>query len=240
MTIVNSSRSLVLAALRRHPWFEGIPEAARGALAAHGRWLRFAAGDTLFSEGQSATSCLLVCEGWVQGLRYTADGGEKVFGEVGPGGWLSVLTLFESAPRHLHHIRAHRDGSGCLVPHGAFLQLCRDDGRLACRVASHGAWLVRHHTDRIDWLTSSSAQQRLAEYVLRAGKPRAGQPLVLPLSHSQIAVKLGMRAETLSRIFARWRREGIVANRQGKLYVLCLAPLEQLAAGGAAPASAGR
>lgn len=60
MTIVNSSRSLVLAALRRHPWFEGITEAALGTLAARSRWLRFAAGDTLFSEGQSATSCLLV------------------------------------------------------------------------------------------------------------------------------------------------------------------------------------
>ena len=232
MTIVNSSRSLVLTALRRHPWFEDITEAALGALAARSRWLRFEAGDTLFSEGQSATSCLLVCEGLVQGLRYTADGGDKVFGEVGPGGWLSVLTLFEPAPRHLHHIRAHRDGNGCLVPVTAFLQLCRDDGRVACRVASHGAWLVRHHTDRIDWLTSSSAQQRLAEYVLRAGKPLADQPLVLPLSHSQIAVTLGMRAETLSRIFAKWRREGIVASRQGKLYVLRLAPLEQLASRG--------
>lgn len=232
MTIVNSSRSLVLAALRRHPWFEGIPEAALGALAGRSRWLRFTAGDTLFSEGQAATSCLLVCEGRVQGLRYTANGGEKVFGEVGPGGWLSVLALFEPAPRHLHHLRANLDGNGCLVPHGAFLQLCRDDGRLACRVASHSAWLVRHHTDRIDWLTSSSAPQRLAEYVLRAGKAQAGQPLALPLSHSQIAVKLGMRAETLSRIFARWRREDILAHRQGRLYVLRLGPLEQLAAGG--------
>ena len=83
MTIVNSSRSLVLAALRRHPWFEGVPEAALGTLAAHSRWLPFKAGDTLFSEGQSATSCLLVCAGLVQGLRYTADGGDKVFYTTG-------------------------------------------------------------------------------------------------------------------------------------------------------------
>lgn len=231
MTIVNSSRSLLLAALRRHPWFEGIADAALGALAARGHWLRFKAGDTLFSEGQAATACLLVCEGLVQGLRYTADGDNKVFGEVGPGGWLSVLSMFEPTPRHLHHARASRDGNGCLLHHGAFLQLCRADGRFACRVAAHGAALVRHHTDRIDWLTSSSAQERVAEYVLRAGRPQAGQPLVLPLSHSQIAIKLGMRAETLSRIFAKWRREGIIDSRRGTLYVLRLAPLERLASG---------
>lgn len=67
--------------------------------------------------------------------------------------------------------------------------------------------------------------------MLRAGKPQADQPLALPLSHSQIAVKLGMRAETLSRIFSKWRREGIIASRRGTLYVLRLAPLEQLASG---------
>lgn len=232
MTIVNSSLSLLLSALRRHPWFEGIPNATLNALAARSRWLRFTAGDTLFSEGQAATAALLVCEGMVQSVRYTTDGGDKVFGEVGPNGWLSVLALFEPTPRHLHHVRASSDGNGCLLHHGAFLQLCRDDGRFACRVAAHGASLVRHHTDRIDWLTSSSAQERLAEYVLRAGKPQAGQPIILPLSHSQIAVKLGMRAETLSRIFSKWRREGIIASRRGSLCVLQLAPLQQLASGG--------
>lgn len=40
-----------------------------------------------------------------------------------------------------------------------------------------------------------------------------------------------MRAETLSRIFSKWRREGIIASRRGTLYVLRLAPLEQLASG---------
>lgn len=231
MTIVNSSQSLLIDALRRHPWFGGVADDALAALAARSRWLRFEPGDTLFSEGQAATSCLLVWEGSVQGLRYTADGGDKVFGHVGPGGWLSVLALFEATPRHLHSVRARTAGNGCLLQGDAFRQLCQDDARFACRVLSHAANLVRHHTDQIDWLTSSSAEERLAEYVLRAGKPQANQPVVLPLSHSQIAVKLGMRAETLSRIFSKWRREGTISDRRGELYVLKIDSLKQLASG---------
>ena len=69
------------------------------------------------------------------------------------------------------------------------------------------------------------------QYVLRAGKPQANQPVVLPLSHSQIAVKLGMRAETLSRIFSKWRREGTISDRRGELYVLKIDSLKQLASG---------
>lgn len=217
-----------MSALRSHPWFDGVDENALLTMASRSRWLEFEPGDTIFSEGQAATSCLLVCSGSLQGLRYTADGGDKVFGHVEPGGWLSVATLFEAAPRHLHSVRARSGGTGCLLNGDAFRQLCLDDARFACRVMAHSAKLIRHHTDQIDWLTSSSAEERLAEYVLRAGQPQGRQPVVLPLSHSQIAVKLGMRAETLSRIFAKWRRQGWISDRRGELCILKLEPLKKL------------
>lgn len=233
MTIVNSRSAPsistpLLAALHQHPWFDGVPDAALFALASRSRWLEFEPGDTVFSEGQSATSCLLVCAGSLQGLRYTVEGGDKVFGHVGPGGWLSVTTLFETAPRHLHTVRARTEGNGCLLNGEALRQLCHDDARFARHVWTHGANLIRHHTDQIDWLTSSSAEERLAEYVLRAGKPQGNEPVVLPLSHSQIAVKLGMRAETLSRIFAKWRRQGLISDRRGELCILQLESLKEL------------
>ncbi|MGB3435432.1 Crp/Fnr family transcriptional regulator [Achromobacter sp.] len=228
MTIVNSRSAPLMTALRQHPWFDGVGDAALLALAERSRWLEFGAGDTIFSEGQAASSCLLVSAGSLQGLRYTADGGDKVFGHVGPGGWLSVSSLFEATPRHLHSVRARTDGSGCLLNGEAFRQLCLNDARFACRVMAHSANLIRHHTDQIDWLTSSSAEERLAEYILRAGKPQGSRPVVLPLSHSQIAVKLGMRAETLSRIFAKWRRQGYISDRRGELCILKLDSLKQL------------
>lgn len=228
MTIVNSRSALLIAALRQHPWFDGVDDAALLALAGGSRWLEFNAGDTIFSEGQVASSCLLVCAGSLQGVRYTADGGDKVFGHVGPGGWLSVSTLFEATPRHLHGVRTRTEGNGCLLNAAAFRQLCLNDARFACRVMAHCANLIRHHTDQIDWLTSSSAEERLAEYILRAGKPQDNRPVVLPLSHSQIAVKLGMRAETLSRIFSKWRRQGYISDRRGELCILQLDSLKQL------------
>ncbi|WP_419204842.1 Crp/Fnr family transcriptional regulator [Bordetella trematum] len=231
MTIVNSPDPRVAEALRGHTWFKDVCPPALTRLAAASRWLRFSVGDTLVSEGQPATACLLVCEGLLQGLRYTAEGDEKVFGQVGPGNWLSVLTLFEPQPRHLHSALAKEAGAGCLIDGTALRQLCLADAALACRILTHGASLIHHHTDQIDWLTSSGAEQRLAEYILRAGRPLAAQPVHLPLNHAQIAVKLGMRAETLSRIFAKWRREGYIAQGRGDLCVLRLEALRRLAAG---------
>ncbi|WP_341666726.1 Crp/Fnr family transcriptional regulator [Alcaligenes sp. SDU_A2] len=230
MTIVNSASALLISALRSHPWFAEVGEHAVLELAQRSRWIRFEAGDLLFTEGQPASACLLVCAGRLQGLRYTAEGSDKVFGHVGPGGWLSVATLFETTPRHLHSVRACTAGTGCLLDGEAFRRLCRDDARFAVQVLSFSAHLIRHHTDQIDWLTSSSAEERLAEYVLRAGKPQGSQPVVLPLSYSQIAVKLGMRAETLSRIFGKWRRLGWISDRRGQLCILRVESLQGLVA----------
>lgn len=222
MTIVNSPFPQIREAdsLRAHPWFAGIGEAALERLALASTWLRFDAGNIVFSEGQAVTACLLVCEGAVQGVRYTAGGDEKVFGQVGPGGWFSVLTLFQDEPRHLHTARAASAGGGCLVDGQALRDLCRKEPVLAERVLRHGANLIRHHTDQIDWLTSSSAEERLAEYVLRMAQiADTGRP-ALVLTHTQIAVKLGMRAETLSRILAKWRREGLISCQRGAFRIL--------------------
>lgn len=231
MTIVNSAELSHIPVLRRHPWFEGATEEGLAELARRSRWIRFDAGETLFSEGQAATACLLVCAGVVQGLRYTVDGDDKVFGHVQAGGWLSLLTLFESQPRHLHTVRVREPGEGCLFDAQAMRRFCHTHPRFACRALAHGASLIHHHTDQIDRLTSSGAEERVAEYILRAGKPQNRQPVVLPLSHSQIAVKLGMRPETLSRIFAKWRREGYISQGRGEMYVLKIDSLRRLAPG---------
>lgn len=218
-----------LQALRAHHWFKELDDRELAPLAAASRWLVYAPGREIFAEGQAIASCLLVVSGCVQGLRYTADGGEKIFGQVRPGGMVSVLSVFMREPRHLHSVRAVEAGEGCLLDAAVFRRLCEANASLACRVLRHSADLVRHHTDQIDWLTSSSAEERLAEYLLRVGKPRAQEPVELPLTHSQIAIKLGMRAETLSRVLAKWRRQGWISDQRGVLRVLDVDYLKRLA-----------
>lgn len=242
MTFVNSVQATASPkqrALRAHPWFGDLDAQVLAALDAHSRWLELGAGQTVFHEGQPANACLLVCSGCLQGLRHTADGDEKIFGQIGPGGWASVLSLFMRRPRHLHSIRALGTSEACLFDGPAFRTLCQAHAVLACRVLEHGAGLVDHHTDQIDWLTSSSAEQRLADYILRFGKPQSNQPILLPLTYTQIAVKLGMRSETLSRVLAKWRQQGYIAKRRSELRVLDIDFFKRLAANGLSPQSHG-
>lgn len=142
---------------------------------------------------------------------------------------VSVLSVFLREPCHMYSVRAIAPGQAFLLDSAALRHLCQTHAGLACRLLEHGAELARHHTDQIDWLTSSSAEERFAEYLIRVGKPQSSEPVILPLNQSQIAVKLGMRPETLSRILAKWRQLAYISSKNQDLCVLNIEPIKALA-----------
>jgi CRP/FNR family transcriptional regulator len=229
MTFVNSEHSLsacrrMLDRLREHPWFADIPDAELFKVTLSSRWLTFEPGQELFIQGQPCAGCLLVHAGQLEGLRYTEDGEEKVFGHILPGKFAALHSLFTNPPCHWHTIRARTSGEGGLLGGQAIRLLCHAWPDFAMRLIHHGAQLLHHHTEQIDWLTSSTAEQRLADYILRfgqGGKPGEAGTMKMPLSWSLIATKLGIRAETVSRVLGKWRRQGYLQrNARGALYIL--------------------
>jgi CRP-like cAMP-binding protein len=233
MTNVNltNSQKLCFNLLRAYPWFDEIEDADLAPLAALSCVQHFKAGSEILCEGQVASHCLLVHTGTIQGLRYTIEGHEKIFGQSQSGSLISVLSAFLHEAKHMYTTRAVTDVEGVLLDCHHLRHLCKTNAAFAYRLIQHNAELVRHYTDQIDWLTSSTAEERLAEYVLRVGKPKVSEPVVLPLTHTQIAVKLGMRPETLSRILMKWRQRDYISNKHDVLRILNLAELKQLAKG---------
>lgn len=229
MFVKNENCSLATTlCLGQHPWFRMLPQAALDTLSAASRMVVFSAHDELFAQGQPCDECLLICTGEVQGLRYTESGEEKIFGTVRPGSFVAVPSLFAQPAQHWHTIRAHSNGTACLVGGQALRAVCAEHPALALQIIEQNARLLYHHTEQIDWLTSSTAEQRLADYILRFGDIQANGLSRLPLSWSQIATKLGMRAETLSRMLAKWRRQGLVQQKRSLLHVLDAAALKRI------------
>lgn len=221
MFVKNENVSLATALnLGQHPWFRRLPPTALDTLAAASRMVMFAAGDEIFAQGQPCHDSLLICTGEVQGLRYTESGEEKIFGTVRPGAFVALPSLFAQPAQHWHTIRAHSNGTGCLVGGQALRAVCAAHPELALHIIEQNSRLLYHHTEQIDWLTSSTAEQRLADYILRFGNIQAGSLTRLPLSWSQIATKLGMRAETLSRMLAKWRRQGLIQHKRSLFHIL--------------------
>ncbi|GAO27159.1 cyclic nucleotide-binding protein [Alicycliphilus sp. B1] len=73
--------------------------------------------------------------------------------------------------------------------------------------------------NEVDWLTRSNTPQRLATYVLALAGSQ-GERIELPTSQRQLAARLGVRAETLSRLFAQWQARGWI-HGESRSWRLC-------------------
>ncbi|MCY1548703.1 Crp-like helix-turn-helix domain protein [compost metagenome] len=82
--------------------------------------------------------------------------------------------------------------------------------------------------NEVDWLTASSASQRLAAYLLGL-QQHQGNSICLPISQRQLATHLGIRAESLSRLFSEWQQRGQIRGRQRNWELCDIAYLRQLA-----------
>ncbi|MNN74950.1 transcriptional activator FtrB [compost metagenome] len=86
---------------------------------------------------------------------------------------------------------------------------------------------VYDQVNRVDWMTSSSAAERLANYLMGL-QEQQGSALTLPLNQRQLAAHLGIRAETLSRLLNDWQAQGYISGKRCQWVLHDLAHLGSL------------
>lgn len=232
MTNVNSpQQQTVLHLLSGHRLFAALPPALVGALARHAELEQAGAGALLFHEGAPARHCLLVAHGEIELLRYSVDGDERVFKAFGAGQLVAEFAMFMPHGRYPMHARARGDVTAYRLPRAALRQACEADPMLAMRMLESLSERLYRSVNEVEWLTASSAPQRLAAYLLEQQQGQGGEGVELPLSQRQLAGRLGMRAETLSRLFSEWSQRAYISGRQRKWQLANLAFLRGLASG---------
>ncbi|SUC26175.1 Fumarate and nitrate reduction regulatory protein [Providencia rustigianii] len=112
--------------------------------------------------------------------------------------------------RYPMSLRAKTDGTHCYWINEIFCSSVMLVHRLWKNYLCGLALKLYENINHIDWLTSSSAEQRLAAYILDLKNKQLTPNIILPLSRGQLAAKLGMRYETLSRLVSSWRQKGFI------------------------------
>jgi CRP/FNR family transcriptional regulator len=170
---------------------------------------RFAAGTSVFWEGDKATQVFEVVCGMVRAVRLLSDGRRIIVGFLRPGDLLGVsfkdqyvytveaVTKVELRrfPRHLFELEIARQPT---MRELLFSKLC--DEMTAAQ-------------DQAVLLSRRSADEKLASFLLRMATRRIGQHMVvdLPMTRQDIADYLGMTIETVSRTTTKFAGSGIVA-----------------------------
>jgi CRP-like cAMP-binding protein len=205
--------SLALHLLGELPQLRAMDSAALNSVLVDASLARFGEGEGVFDQGQPADYWYLVLQGRIDTLRYGADGEERVIQHLSAGQLLAPIVMFTPQRRYPVSARAAKASELCRLRRDRLRDACLKHPQLALQILELAAVALGSRIDDVDSLAGCNAAQRLAAYLLQQANVQ-GMAIELPLSQRQLAAKLGVRAETLSRLLAEWQKNGYVIGRR--------------------------
>lgn len=185
-------------------------------------------GELLFSEGEPARYCGVVDSGQIAGVRYTENGDEKFFCAHGPGRLVALTAAFLNGNGYIMSYRATLRTRVFGLPARQLRALAEANGPFAARLLEQTSERLQSSFNQVDFFTASSAEQRVAAFLLQLHEEQGTREIRLPCRQKQVALMLGVREETVSRVLNDFRREGILAPERSPIGLRDLDFLEQL------------
>ena len=169
--------------------------------------------DCLYRSGDPFTSLYAIRLGTLKSLVLTRDGREQVTGYHMGGEIVGIDGLDDS--RHACDVVALEDSEVCVLPFDKLDRLARDVPSLRHNLFRFISRDIRHSHDMMLLLGSMRAEERLAVFLLDLAdryRARGYSPheFVLRMTREELASYLGMKLETVSRLFSRLQAEGLI------------------------------
>ncbi|MGH9745774.1 MAG: Crp/Fnr family transcriptional regulator [Candidatus Acidiferrales bacterium] len=225
--------SCVACPHREERLFCNLPPAALQRLSEITSASSYPKGATLFVEGQGVRGVFILCTGRVKLSTSSIDGRTLIVRISEPGEVLGLPatvtgTAYELTAEVIEPTQAN------FIPRGHFLSFLRDYGEVALRVAQQMG--ETYHAAIAEMRSiglSHSAAEKLARFLLEwcatHGDGNVEIRAKLTLTHEEIAQMIGASRETVTRLFAGFKKKQLLQIRGSTLVVHNKAELERLA-----------
>ncbi|WP_168789165.1 Crp/Fnr family transcriptional regulator [Paraburkholderia aromaticivorans] len=224
--------SNVLAALLgRSAWFRSAPAAMQAQLIEAGRVERLAAGQRLFTRGDSDDGLYCVLDGLMRIGAASAAGKEALLAVIEPVNWFGEIALFDNRPR-THDAYAERDSELFHVPRAALAALLE---RTPAYWHLFGLLLtqkLRLAFDAIEEAALLPAAQRVARRLLLMaggyGEPGALRR-VLKVPQEDLAMMLALSRQTINQVLKQFETQGALKLGYAEIEIADVQKLAALA-----------
>jgi len=214
------------------PLFAGLNQADRDALDRRAQARKFATGESLFSQGDTADALFVITKGRVKVWRASEDGGTLTLTLLGRGQPIGTLGAAENRLNHAT-ATAVTPVEALVWPIEELRQLMDASPALAANVLRTVTNYAEQLIERLEEVSSVPVEQRIARTLLRMAHRAYGEDTVdgceLPLSRQDLADLTSATLPTVSRIMSRWRGERLIAGTRGRVRLLDMAALARLA-----------
>jgi CRP/FNR family transcriptional regulator len=198
-----------LLTLAQMPLFSGLTENELQALAQRAVDRRFAPDEVLFWEGEPCAGIFLIVQGSVKIFKTSPSGREMMLALDSAPSTVAELPLFDGGP-YPASVRAVGPVASLFINKNEFQQVCRNYPDVALKILAVVGRRLRHLVSVVESMTFGSVTQRLARLLLDASKQANSDAFDLPLTHQELASRLGTVREVVSRNLARFRAEGLI------------------------------
>lgn len=184
----------------------------------------FPAGHAIFREGDTSTTCYVLCSGHARAVREHPDGRVIALAQFGPGDIFGELAMFDDERRSatietLDEVEALAIGSADLR------RLLVEHPGLAVEIVISLAARLRAANERISRLSFQTVQSRvagvLASLVEQARSEGNGgeRDVLIVATQADIAQLAGSSRESASRFLAVLERADVISQGRGRLTV---------------------
>ena len=211
--------------LQKVALYSGLPGASLTRIAEVAGLQRFSNHAFLFREGEEPDFVYSFIEGGIV-LVGGADGHEAVIEFLGPGESVLLPAVILSLP-YLVSARATSDGQALLIPASKLRQFIEEDVAFAAQCTRVLSRHWRGLISQIKEIKTHSAAERLAHFLIAQAERTTGSAtLILPGMKKEVATRLGIKPETLSRTLRKLRSYGVESDGDS----IHIASIERLSA----------
>jgi len=212
--------------LSQIPLFAGLTGHELQALAGRAVERRFQADEVLFWEGEPCAGIFLITEGSVKIFKTSVGGREMMLALETAPATVAELPLFDGGP-YPASVKALEPTVTLFINKAEFQQVCRQYPDVALKVLAVVGGRLRHLIAVVESMTFGSVTQRLARLLLDAAQHAGAVEFEFPLTHQELASRLGTVREVVSRNLGRFRAEGLIRIEDRQVTILDSAGLRR-------------
>jgi CRP/FNR family transcriptional regulator, dissimilatory nitrate respiration regulator len=201
-----------LSGIRAHHLFAGLAPPQLQRVIATGHVEQFQPGQLLFDRGQPAQYFFIVLAGQVNLVLYSKSGEEKIVDILGPGQSFAEAVMFMEGSVYPVSAAAAVESQVARFSNREYVSILRESPDTCLRMLGHLSQRLHMRLREIEYLTLESATHRLVRLIESRLPAAQDGPTEVTLAESrqEIASRLSMKPETLSRILRHLSDSGAI------------------------------
>ena len=204
--------------------FRNLPANALAELATRGRERKLLQGQILFTANEPANGLYVVLSGSVRAFRENIDGREQTIHVERAGGLLAEVAVFDGGPYPSSTV-AEEDSEVLFLTKEDLRSFMLKHPETALIALALLAKKLRNVASLAEQLALKDVSQRLATLLLEEAQRTSPQPpdgvsFSLPLSHTQLASRLGTVREVVTRNLQKLVQQEVLAIHGHRIVIL--------------------